>query len=283
MTRSVTFYAPKPEQRDSLYFKGACFGLDEALKHYYYLHLPYHLAEATERERLDSLLLDPSWLAAKLVATATTAALIADYDHYAMGEPQQLIGRTLRLTAGICARDPHQLIPQLLGRLMTNKTLIANDFLKTARQCVQLPAILEERPGLAPPGTEVARLERHGSLVSTLCVLPDGRLASGSHDFTIRLWDVARGAEDAHLGGHWGSVTRFSDLYHIPPGAECDEDVLTPLARGEDPPGKARTRPGPYFLDFTAALPRARGDLALCGECGWYSPQRYHSLPRHMS
>jgi len=35
-------------------------------------------------------------------------------------EPQKLIGRTLRLTAGICARDQRQLIPQLLGRLMTN-------------------------------------------------------------------------------------------------------------------------------------------------------------------
>ena len=67
-----------------------------------------------------SLLLDPSWLAAKLAATANTAALIADYDRYAVNEPQKLIGRTLRLTAGICARDQRQLIPQLLGRLMTN-------------------------------------------------------------------------------------------------------------------------------------------------------------------
>jgi hypothetical protein len=29
----------------------------------YYLQLPYHLAEANERRKLDSLLLDPSWLA----------------------------------------------------------------------------------------------------------------------------------------------------------------------------------------------------------------------------
>ena len=55
-----------------------------------------------------------------LATTANTAALIADYDRYAVNEPQKLIGRTLRLTAGICARDQRQLIPQLLGRLMTN-------------------------------------------------------------------------------------------------------------------------------------------------------------------
>src|SRR6516225_3247752 len=36
---------------------------------------------------------------------------------------------------------------------------------------------------------------------------------------------------------------RFGDLYHIPPGAECDEDVLTPLARGEEDP-RLMARPG---------------------------------------
>jgi WD40 repeat protein len=33
-------------------------------------------------------------------------------------------------------------------------------------------------------------------------VLPDGRLASGSYDHTIRLWDVMTGAETARLEGH---------------------------------------------------------------------------------
>jgi WD40 repeat protein len=34
---------------------------------------------------------------------------------------------------------------------------------------------------------------------SALCVLPDGRRASGSRDNTIRLWDVNTGAETASL------------------------------------------------------------------------------------
>jgi WD40 repeat protein len=38
-------------------------------------------------------------------------------------------------------------------------------------------------------------------------VLPDGRLASASRDGTIRLWDVARGAEAARLEGHSDMVT----------------------------------------------------------------------------
>jgi WD40 repeat protein len=37
--------------------------------------------------------------------------------------------------------------------------------------------------------------------VNALCVLPDGRLASGTHDHTIRLWDVTTGAETARLEG----------------------------------------------------------------------------------
>jgi hypothetical protein len=32
---------------------------DASSRQYYYLHLPYHLAEANERQTLDSLLLDP--------------------------------------------------------------------------------------------------------------------------------------------------------------------------------------------------------------------------------
>ena len=42
---------------------------------------------------------------------------------------------------------------------------------------------------------------------TALCMLPDGRLASGSWDNTIRLWDVTASAETARLGdtrlGFW--------------------------------------------------------------------------------
>jgi len=48
-------------------------------------------------------------------------------------------------------------------------------------------------------GARTAGLEGHYSSVSALCLLPNGRLASGSYDKTIRLWDVTTRAETARL------------------------------------------------------------------------------------
>jgi WD40 repeat protein len=48
-------------------------------------------------------------------------------------------------------------------------------------------------------GAETARLHHGPWGVTSLAVLPDGRLVSGSKDKTVRLWDLARGTEIARL------------------------------------------------------------------------------------
>jgi WD40 repeat protein len=179
---------------------------DALSRRYFYLYLPDHLAAADERDRLDKLLLDPRWLKAKLAATRSPETLLADYDRHSADEVQALIGRTLRLSAGICTRDQRQLIPQLLGRLMGCEEVTATGFLDRARRAISPPAILTLRPSLTPPGAETARLEGHTDWVRALCMLADSRLASGSADHTIRLWDVKTGAETARLKGHTGGV-----------------------------------------------------------------------------
>ena len=54
------------------------------------------------------------------------------------------------------------------------------------------------------PRSCVWRADKGG--VTTLCLLPNGQLASGSDDSTIRLWDVTTGTETACLEGHEGSI-----------------------------------------------------------------------------
>jgi WD40 repeat protein len=185
---------------------------DALTRRYAYLYLPHHLAAAQERQKLNALLLDPAWLKAKLAATESPAALVADYEQHGVNELQNFIGRTLRLTSGICTRDQRQLIPQLLGRIRNCKSIGAAEFLDAARRQVSPPVMLEQRSSLTPPGAETARLEGHNHWVTALCLLPDGRLASGSWDGTIRLWDTTSGAETARLRVYSLGVTALCAL-----------------------------------------------------------------------
>jgi hypothetical protein len=184
---------------------------DALSRRYYYLYVTYHLAEAGERETVDALLTGPRWLETKL-ATTGPEALVADFERYGAGQLQTFIGQTLRLTTGILARDRRQLMPQLLGRVMGCKAGGAAEFLKAARRQLSPPAILEQRLSLTHPGATTARLEGHTDQVNALCALADGRIASGSHDKTIRMWDAKTDAETARLEGHTDLVLALCAL-----------------------------------------------------------------------
>jgi hypothetical protein len=118
---------------------------DALSQRYFYLHLSDHLVAANERDRLDRLLLDPGWLKAKLAATGSPQALVADYERHSAGEFQTSIGRSLRLSVGICVRDPRQLIPQLLGRLACEGTVAKAFCLRREIICHALQLLPSER------------------------------------------------------------------------------------------------------------------------------------------
>jgi WD40 repeat protein len=230
---------------------------DALSQRYFYLHLPDHLAAANERDRLDQLILDPGWLKAKLAATGSPQALINDYDRYSADEFQTFIGRTLRLSAGICARDHRQLIPQLLGRLIACEGVVAKHFLDMARHHLSRPAIVTERASLTPPGAETTRLEGHSHWVSALCALPDGRLASGSGDNTIRLWDLTTGTEAARLEGHSRSVNTLCALPdgRLASGSDDNTIRLWNLTTGAE---TARLEGHEHWVMALCALPDGR-------------------------
>lgn len=167
--------------------------------------LPFQLYSGKNLRRLDQILMSPDWMRQKHAAFGPQA-LIADYDQFGRSSMQTHIGRTLRLSAGICVRDRRQLLPQLIGRLLSCAEPAAPEFLRQARSQLDLPVLLPQFPSLTPPGAETARLEGHTGEVRTIVGLPDGQLASGSADNTIRLWDVVTGAETARLEGHTGEV-----------------------------------------------------------------------------
>ena len=209
---------------------------NERARQYLYRFLPHHLAEAGEREKLDSLLLNPAWLQAKLDATHDPVGLFLDYQLYGAGEAQNLIERTLRLISGIIARDGRQLPQQLVGRLAGIEAPGLADFVEKARGLVPKSAMIPLRPNLTRPGAETARLEGHSGPVAALCLLPDGRLASGADDNTIRLWDVAAGAETARLEGHSGRVTALCLLPdgRLASGADDNTIRLWDVAAGAE-------------------------------------------------
>jgi len=57
-------------------------------------------------------------------------------------------------------------------------------------------------------------VEGHTSNVRALAVLPDGRLASGSFDKTVRVWHLSTGVCEAILEGH----TELVSAHAVPPG-----------------------------------------------------------------
>ncbi|WP_046863665.1 TIR domain-containing protein [Microvirga massiliensis] len=179
---------------------------DPADRRYYYQYLPNHLAEAGNREALDALLLDPTWMRDKLLATSNPQYLISDFRQYAHDRAQELTGRTLDLIANILAQDPTQLPVQFLGRLAPDDDSALAPMLADCEPLIKRPALVLRRPTLTPPGAELRRFEGHTNSVDLVVRIDEHRVLSGSGDNTLRLWDLNTGAELRRFEGHTGWV-----------------------------------------------------------------------------
>lgn len=168
-------------------------------------HLPRHLLKAACPEQAKALQLDFEWLSTKL-AEHGVQAIIADTRLIEYAELARL-GRVLRLSAHVLAREYGQLAPQLLGRV--HEALGSGTEKLLARACRKLPQnVLFPSGGkhLTEPGSLFALLVGHGASVMGALLLPDGaRALSWSNDGTLRLWDLESGQGRA-MEGHGGSV-----------------------------------------------------------------------------
>ncbi|MEH2097426.1 hypothetical protein [Nostoc sp.] len=184
----------------------------------YLLNLPFHLAEASKEEgemvdELSVLLTDYEFIEYKTFKRLPQE-LINDYDlalhsdiqiHQQTKQSLKLIQSAIKLAANVLSDNPILLAGQLWGRLQSFQKPEIQAMLTQAQQ--QLQEYIWLRPlksNLTPPeGALLSTLTGHKDWVKAVAITPDGKIAvSGSHDCTLKVWDLYSGIEILTLRGH---------------------------------------------------------------------------------
>jgi WD40 repeat protein len=112
---------------------------------------------------------------------------------------------------------------------MTNRTIVSKLKLLALLGLFASASLAADEPKL--------RTTLEAGALSSLAFSPDGKvLVSGSHDATIRLWDLRTGREQAVLKGHTSPVWSVA----ISPDGKTLASACGPTIRLTDPDGKER-------------------------------------------
>ncbi len=154
----------------------------------------FHMQGAGRQGRFAELLLDITWLEAKLQAT-DIHALNADVEQASASPGLALLGDALRLSAPALALDPGQLRSQLVGRLIALDNPAIAEFVASLLVPARAAWLRPKQPTLdAPGGMLVMTLVGHETEVTALDADGDfRRLVSGANDATVRAWNGADG------------------------------------------------------------------------------------------
>ncbi|XP_053395163.1 uncharacterized protein LOC123524131 isoform X2 [Mercenaria mercenaria] len=179
-------------------------------------NLPFHRCKAKQCELLKKeSLCNFEFLLDKLKAT-TLWTLMDDFDmakqYFPNDELLNNINDVLRLAQVGLLYDPHQMVPQFLGRLPNNKS--TEEFLKKCRQ-FSVPSILPDKRILTQPGGQLLHsMAGHKGDVLSLDLTTDSKMAlTCSDDGSIRLWSVESG-QQVHVYDGLGKVSRARFCYH---------------------------------------------------------------------
>jgi WD40 repeat protein/serine/threonine protein kinase len=170
-------------------------------------HLVCHLHQVGRTQEARTVLLEFDFVRAKLEATDPNA-LIADYEYFSDEADLQLVQSAVRLSAHVLTRDRRELRGQLTGRLLGTELASIRAFLQGAAEENAGAWLRPLTPSLTQPGGPlICTLEDHMDWVRAVAVTSEGRRAvSGSHDCTLRLWDLESGQTIRTLEGHTDQV-----------------------------------------------------------------------------
>jgi WD40 repeat protein len=180
-------------------------------------HLSSHLSQAERPALLAGLLGHFAWLEARL-RLAGINALLGDFALAAPAPWLERLVRALGQGAHVLGhsegwRGQEQLASQLLARLAEESDNPQPSALRqeAADWLQQAGGVRPRSASLLAPDA-VLRTLPVDNPVTALVALPDGRLASGSGDTTIRLWDPASGACERVFEGHQAEVWALAVL-----------------------------------------------------------------------
>lgn len=185
--------------------------------------LPFHLAGAGKETELRALVLDFPWLQAKFQAL-DVAALLADIALLPPDPELALLAHSLRLSTSVVAEDKSQFAGQLAGRLLSRPEPELRALASQAATRRGEAWLKPVAPSLYQAGGAVERvLGTHTHPVRDVVISPDGRrVVSAADDATLRVWDLASGAELMVLKGHESevlAVAAFPDGRRIASGS----------------------------------------------------------------
>lgn len=170
----------------------------------------HHLRGAGRTVEIDALLGDVSWLAAKL-GESGIYSVIEDFRWASPDPALDLLAKTLRVASHALARDPSQLVPQLLARLSDVPARFRASLERVAKagHAWLRPAIAS----LSGPGGALVRTLDAPDAITDLALSSAGdRIYAITAEGDLVAWDTESGTEAAAL-------TNWAGNDGGPPGA----------------------------------------------------------------